>query len=295
VQRLDIKPMLADCAAELDRHVILMDLHCDSAFSMAAIAASRQRSKILARNRTAVPTDRVLFGIGRSPAPYLTKVGGKPFRGKRPWPRGSDGRPLAFLMQLNFTDSRDLVGELPGEVLSVFAQKPMDVGPSRSVDLFSGDLTFEWQQTASAELVPHLPPDLDFELPEVWGQLVRDSDIGRFSDEAAHLSHLLLGESRLYEWEQQRILRSVFRHPRTKIGGHPYWYNPENNVAPGQFLAAFGGVQPVSDHLWPWVNHRQPLSLHESVSDPGALHIADGGIINFFFDGRQVKYAIDLM
>ena len=54
--------------------------------------------------------------------PWLTRIGGKPWRPKgKPWPRDDNGVPLAFLGQICFADSKDILqNELAGEVALMF-------------------------------------------------------------------------------------------------------------------------------------------------------------------------------
>lgn len=54
--------------------------------------------------------------------PWLTRIGGTPWRPKdKPWPTGNDGRPLVFLGQICFADSRDLFSfKLPGQVALIY-------------------------------------------------------------------------------------------------------------------------------------------------------------------------------
>jgi len=54
--------------------------------------------------------------------PWLTRIGGRPWRPKgKPWPRDENGVPLAFLGQICFVDSTDILPfKLPGEVALIF-------------------------------------------------------------------------------------------------------------------------------------------------------------------------------
>ncbi len=54
--------------------------------------------------------------------PYTTRLGGKPFRAKdAAWPKGPDGYPLAFLGQICFRDSLDILRcPLPGDVACIY-------------------------------------------------------------------------------------------------------------------------------------------------------------------------------
>lgn len=55
--------------------------------------------------------------------PWQTRYGGEPWRSTaKPWPTGKDGRPLTFIGQICFADSRDLFDyRLPGDVVLLFA------------------------------------------------------------------------------------------------------------------------------------------------------------------------------
>ena len=58
-----------------------------------------------------------------APECSVTKVAGLPYRAAGlPWPLTDDGRPMTFLAQFCFEESRDLVGKLPGDVLLIFAE-----------------------------------------------------------------------------------------------------------------------------------------------------------------------------
>jgi hypothetical protein len=54
--------------------------------------------------------------------PWLTRIGGAPWRPKgKPWPRDENGVPLAFLGQICFADSTDILPyKLPGDVALIF-------------------------------------------------------------------------------------------------------------------------------------------------------------------------------
>ncbi|MEM6673876.1 MAG: DUF1963 domain-containing protein [Planctomycetota bacterium] len=76
----------------------------------------------------AVPCDLIFWGRGSGPNPRMTRIGGTPWLPKgAAWPH-LDGVPLGFLCQFNFEDSRDLVGDLPGDVLLVFVVDPETLG-----------------------------------------------------------------------------------------------------------------------------------------------------------------------
>ena len=70
------------------------------------------------RRGRASPTDLCVWGLGEAPRREMTKVGGVPYlRRDVPWPK-SGRKPWTFFFQINFADSRDLVDDLPGDVLT---------------------------------------------------------------------------------------------------------------------------------------------------------------------------------
>jgi len=67
-----------------------------------------------------VPGDVFVFAEGEPARRDVTKINGLPYRPRGlPWPMGPEG-PLTFLGQIRFTESRDVVGETPGDLLLLF-------------------------------------------------------------------------------------------------------------------------------------------------------------------------------
>jgi hypothetical protein len=104
------------------------------------------------------PTDQIFF-IAAEPADRsVTKVAGLPYRAAGlPWPRTDDGRPMTFLAQFCFAESRDLVGKLPGDLLLIFAEGRDAYLP----DPYDSSLRFEWhplgvRDLVGAEAIPEL-------------------------------------------------------------------------------------------------------------------------------------------
>lgn len=93
-----------------------------------------------------VPVDYFVLGLGESSNRAATKIGGVPYLPKcADWPHES-GEPIQFYFQVNFSDSRDLVGKLPGDILLVFA----DFEPC-----MREDMTFMWvDEDPSIDLIP---------------------------------------------------------------------------------------------------------------------------------------------
>jgi hypothetical protein len=85
----------------------------------------------------AVPVDIFVFAEGEPPDPFVTKIGGVPYRpSAKAWPVLSDGQLMTFVGQICFADSFDLTGELPGAVLLVFSGATLELGY---------DQAFEWE------------------------------------------------------------------------------------------------------------------------------------------------------
>jgi hypothetical protein len=82
--------------------------------------ATREQLPVF-RDTPSVPTDIFVFGLGEPAIPYLTKVGGVPFRpANKPWAE-HEGRKMTFLAQFCFSDSLDLFSfSLPGNLLEIF-------------------------------------------------------------------------------------------------------------------------------------------------------------------------------
>lgn len=89
------------------------------------------------------PSDVFILGIGEPPYRDWTKIGGLPFwpRG-RAWPHSDRDLPLPFLAQFDFRDSKDIVGDLPADILLLFGDKrsPSKVVAKWQSSKYSGPL-----------------------------------------------------------------------------------------------------------------------------------------------------------
>jgi hypothetical protein len=227
----------------------------------------------------ATPVDVFVFGAGEPPAPYLTKVGGVPFRSRRkPWPTTSDGRTLGFVGQLCLVDSFDLVSNPPGDVLLIF----VDPEDTLSTDAY----VLEWVRLHEDELmsksdipaVHHtfkpgrlaqkggaVPEKRSFEVFECHGVIHRTVD--------------LPGSAGLF---------SAYEHPSrvavleaTKIGGAPSSIQASPSIA-GNFVAQLASIQPAPEVAYPWNNQESPVSMaarHKiptwKMGDMGSLYVFD--------------------
>jgi hypothetical protein len=87
-----------------------------------------------------VPVDVFVMSKGEPENRYATKIGGLPYRPRDLlWPCAPSGRPLAMIAQFNFTNSTDIIGKLPGDLLLVFGDDSDGDGPIELLHL-------EWQR-----------------------------------------------------------------------------------------------------------------------------------------------------
>lgn len=88
------------------------------------LAFAEQARRLAASNGdlgTSVPADFFVWAVGEPSKPWLTCLGGSPWReADKPWPRDADGIPLAFLGQICFVDSLDVLPEPPPKPVALF-------------------------------------------------------------------------------------------------------------------------------------------------------------------------------
>src|SRR5262249_43668925 len=121
----------------------------------------------------AVGVDVFAFALGEPAERSITKFGGAPYRPRDlPWPE-TDAGPMTFVCQYRFTESRDLVGDLPGDVLLIFA---------REYGLYTGEpdqpyFHFEWQSLGLTDLIePQAVPKPAWDFLQAYGVRFRTVD-----------------------------------------------------------------------------------------------------------------------
>jgi hypothetical protein len=228
----------------------------------------------------------------------ITKIGGVPYRpADLPWPRrASDEGPLTaptlqehfqdyhswqeerpsdeeiieeynewypamrFLGQFNFADSKDLVPELPGDVLLLFGNYDWPF-----IEYY------EWHPLGLTDPIrseqvptsgyPEYEVDEDFGSSVWYGQIFRTQDYPEAGDQIPDL--------------QQRFgsgAESVFRMKAHRIGGAPHFIQTDPCL-PGTLLCVFNGISSSGDE------HPIFLDLsgciYISIDENGELHWAD--------------------
>jgi hypothetical protein len=228
-----------------------------------------------------VPADLFVFALGEPEHRHATKVGGLPYRPRGlPWPKSNrrddqlmvrgqwvDGPvPMTFLAQFCFLGSRDIVPDLPGDVMLVFAED----------QCFSSSDSFhiEWYPAGLTDLIAvEEVPQPSWDFVRCYGYRHRTADYPELLDKLA----------------QDDTYINMAITPAMKIGGLPRfvqnefesWEHPEQ--WPGRFLCQLFAICPSFRLSWPWINREQSVDSHD-LADNQELSLVDGGVIAFFLD-----------
>jgi hypothetical protein len=255
--------------AHVDRHIKLMEPGGEILVGPGSLAVNEQlRAEAFAGSRYGGPriaTDVFVWACGEAPHPAMTKIGGVPYRPRSlTWPRDGEGKRIRFIAQLCFADSRDIVGDLPGDVLLIFGDdEALLVEPNR--------LLFEWSKLGIQDLALEVPQMGASELlTPYYGVIHRTEDWPDATEE--------IGVRYGYPW----LLR-VFEG--TKIGGMPRFIQDEPTPA-GRFVAALGSIS-AGYSAYPLINEREPRDRPGGDND---LTIGDMGSLYLFLDpgGRVI-------
>jgi hypothetical protein len=238
-----------------------------------AVELVQQRAAMLGSLGDSVPCDVYLMAIGEAPIAYQTKTGGTPYRPSHlPWPLSRDGRPMIFVAQYLFTESRDMLPALPGDVLLMFSEQ---------IPAFNGEgqqcLQFEWHNIGIPDPIagnecPKSPDDV----------LVSHGYRWRTVDYIDAAAEALIEKVYPQDYVKNKLgilwqdgLRGIRIHTGMKIGGIPFWYQCDDEEIPeGQYLCSFGNIWPADDVPYPWINRATPY--------PSDLHWLDGFVLNMY-------------
>jgi Domain of unknown function (DUF1963) len=216
-----------------------------------------------------VPADVFVMADGEPENRFATKIGGLPYRpASEPWPTSRSGRPLNFVAQFNFTDSVDIVGQQPGDLLLVFANNDEE---------WFEEFHFEWRKITDDDdgLVSSLP-EFPHPIAPCYGHRYRAMNypdaIHRNPDEG-------------YPKCKGKEVRSdywVLQYQATQIGKAPFEPQGDNSISQ---LCTIASVQPDAHKRFPWVNVEQPLRPQDKWPDQGNyLMIGDLGCIFIWYD-----------
>lgn len=233
----------------------------------------------------ATKCDIFVFAEGESPRRDVTKVNGLPYRpAGRPWPTSTDGDPMTFLAQFRFTESRDLVGQTPGDLLLVFATDdsllPFDQ-PQES-------LLFEWYPLGLGDLVgAEACPPPRWRFAHCHG--VRHRTVDYPGLEAERMLLRVVPSAARRHMPDDLVVRPLCCLDGMKIGGAPLWYDsgagPNWEPIQGQFLCSLSAISPELRKPFPWINHPAPIPFDAAAfTQDMLLFCANGFILNFFID-----------
>ena len=217
------------------------------------------------RQSAGTETDVFVFARGEPECRHVTKIGGVPYRPEgEPWPicMGAPagtashlveyykphGTPMSFLAQFCFAGSRDLVGELPGDVLLLFTED----------DTFGTDLHFEWYSLGISRLMtPSQIPDGASPFNKSYGFICRLQEPAEATPSVPFVS-------------------------ATKIGGKPgFIQNPCESSS--RFLCQLSSMQPTFKRPYPWVDQEKPVTDFDELYS-NQLCMVDMGNIYVFID-----------
>jgi Domain of unknown function (DUF1963) len=258
LKRRDEMPREYPGEADVDRHIQLMEPGGEILVGPGSLAINEQlRAEAFPGNHyrgARVATDVFVWARGQPPNPAMTKIGGVPYRPRSsPWPRDREGKPVRFIAQLCFADSRDILGNLPGDVLLIYGDDDtLLVEPER--------LAFEWSSLGIGELAFEVPQMAAGEtLTPYFGVIHRTEDWPDVLEE-------IPGRYRR-PW-----LLSVFEG--TKIGGLPRFIQDEPTPA-GRFLCALGSIS-ANYSAYPLINESEPRGWSDGdfmIGDMGSLYL----------------------
>lgn len=227
-----------------------------------------------------VPVDVFVMSMGEPENRFATKIGGLPYRpSSLPWPRAASGKPLALIAQFNFTNSFDIVGNLPGDLLLVFG------------DNSEGEfdpLHMEWQRLGVSDLIGpgEVPSDCLYIAP-CFGNRCR---MMSFPDAEC------LADSRYPQCGGKDVSSDYFipQLYATQIGRAPFFIHEVDDSHPGDPLCTIASVCPDMHRPYPWVNVPEPICPEGAWLDrEGELMIGDTGCIYIFIAKDGTLHTIE--
>lgn len=219
-----------------------------------------------------VPADLFILSTGESPLRKTTKIGGLPYWHRdQEWPVSKSGRPLPFLAQFCFGESRDIIPEGLGEVLLLF-------GDPRS----ASELAMNWGPAClDTELITADELPVRSWVPPYFGTRWRTANYPRWEplNDCWSAVHLADGTTLLNPYLVLELLGM-------QIGASPFVLPGQLTMTGGErILCSLCSVFPSVDCQYPFLNRRAPLTLKEST----ALSL---NISNIDDDGFGVLYII---
>jgi hypothetical protein len=241
----------------------------------------RDNTNIPQEQSRSVPTDLFVPSLGEPQKPFLTKIGGIPFRPiEKKWPE-YNGNPMVFTAQFCFLDSLDIVpNNLPGNLLLVFLDEE-----------WPDYIHFEWYEIENVSLKTK-----NEDIPkEGWLRASWEYETICFSMErfrSVDYPNAFLNTFRCFNINRGAFHVDCFEI--TKIGGSP------ESIALGQYRSSFlsenldfrllcriGSVCPCHDVPYPFVNREKPFDLYGKESEHYSILWGDAGGINIYINSQN--------
>lgn len=265
-----------------------LDCHICGPSGLAIVEQVRRLCKAPLDSGYTVPTDVFIFSHGEPDRRDVTKVGGIPYRPATvPWPKTDEAGDMTFVAQYRFSESRDILPSLPGDVLLVFA---------RDMELYSDDLSyfcFEWYPLGLTDLIrPEEVPKPSWRFVTCYAHRYRSVDYLDIEAVGKHIIPVIpipqddMGKPGPPNFS---AVKQVCCYDGMKIGGGQVWVSEPEIPSHSRLLCSLGDIIPRRDSPYPWANWPLPIKFAPYRWDPDhVLYWWDGCQIFFFLtqDGR---------
>jgi uncharacterized protein YwqG len=196
----------------------------------------------------AVPTDLIVWGVGEPSRPYLTKIGGTPYRpADEPWPGLDDEDPMTFFAQFCLADSSDILPvSPPGDVMLIFFRDEEAFYEVGDEDAFR----IEWYNIGIPKPVSTRKcPKPSFPVPKLYGAFYRTNEYpegGQVFKKAGHNQWYLFDTTQA-----------------SRIGGESFFIQHDPREDGESILCTLSSIMPSKGEEYPFLNHEKSLSARE--------------------------------
>lgn len=214
-----------------------------------------------------VATDLIVWGMGEPAEPYLTKVGGIPYRpADVPWPGLDDEDPMTFFAQFCFADSRDLLPVAPpGDVMLVFFRDE-----ESGYDEDEEAIRIEWYDLGLPNPVTARKcPKPGFPVPKLYGALHRTKEYP--------------GANPIFRNEGHNGFYYFATTQASRIGGETHFIQDDPRGRGESLLCTLSSLEP-SKGAHPFLNHPRPLT--ERQREKMTFLFGDVGCLYFLIDKK---------
>lgn len=224
---------------------------------------------------TPTESDIFVFSEGEPADRSATKCGGIPYWERAsPWPTNSDGQALIFLGQINFSQSTDLVGKTPGNLLTIFG----DDGGLDDHGCFAGFLCI-WQKISEENALIECLPNGVKGLKGVEGHRCRISQYPDALPKHCPWHELKFGDT---------IIKGAVRLSEiqgTQIFGAQAPLGETGLKSPSESpIASLSTICPAVGVAWPWVDHQMKIDKIELDELANYLQIGDLDCLDIAID-----------